>query len=77
MWQVHGTKAIALPRGGLVGDRKEAVTTNDEKSAKAIVGSSRRAAQSTQTKNRRVSYAKKSESGLCLFETIRDVCYNK
>ena len=38
MWQVHGTKAVALTRGGLVGDRKEAVTTNDEKSAEAIVG---------------------------------------
>ena len=50
MWQVHGTKAVALTRGGLVGDRKEAVTTNDEKSAEAIVGVSRRAEQSTQTK---------------------------
>lgn len=38
MWQVHGTKAVALTQGGLVGDRKEAVTTNDEKSAEAIVG---------------------------------------
>lgn len=40
MWQVHGRKAIALTQGGLVGDRKEAVTTNDEKSAEVIVGES-------------------------------------
>jgi hypothetical protein len=63
MWQVHGMKAVALTRGGLVGDRKEAVTTNDEKSAEAIVGASRRAEQSTQTKNRKVFHAKKPESG--------------
>ena len=56
-------KAVALTRGGLVGDRKEAVTTNDEKSAEAIVGASRRAEQSTQTKNRKVFYATKPESG--------------
>ena len=56
-------KAVALTQGGLVGDRKEAVTTNDEKSAEAIVGASRRAEQSTQTKNRKVFHAKKPESG--------------
>ena len=63
MWQVHGTKVVVLTRGGLIGDRKEAVTTNDEKSAEAIVGENRRAEQSTQTKNRKVTYAKKPEEG--------------
>ena len=40
MWRVDEGKVIVLTWGGLVGDRKEAVTTNDEKSAEVIVGES-------------------------------------
>ena len=54
---------MLLPREVSSATDKEAVTTNDEKSAEAIVGASRRAEQSTQTKNRKVFHAKKPESG--------------
>jgi hypothetical protein len=41
MWQVHEAKVITLTRGGLISKRAKtgaiAVTTNDEKSAEAIV----------------------------------------
>jgi hypothetical protein len=63
MWRVDEVKVIVLTWGGLVGFLLEVVTTNDEKSAEAIVGASRRAEQSTQAKNRKVFHATKPESG--------------
>jgi hypothetical protein len=56
-------KRLLLPGEVSSATDKEAVITNDEKSAEAIVGASRRAEQSTQTKNRKVFHAKKPESG--------------